>query len=162
MVHCYRLCSGKYSASDATGAFIAGGRWNRKGTYVLYTSGSLSLACLEILVHIREPRLPTDYVWSQIEVPEELIGKPDLSQVIIADEQACAQFGSSWVHKGETPALQVPSVIIPNEFNLLITPKHADFSSIVFRPPRPFQFDARLLKTTTGEFERFYTEGKTK
>ena len=162
MVRCYRLCSGKYSASDATGAFIAGGRWNRKGTHVLYTSGSLSLACLEILVHIREPRLPTDYVWSQIEVPGRLIGKPDFSQATVADEQACAQFGSSWVDKEETAALEVPSVIIPNEFNLLINPMHADFSAIVFRPPRPFQFDARLLKTKSGEFERLYTEGKIK
>ena len=43
---------------------------------MLYASGTLSLACLEILVHIKEPRLPFDYGWVKIEIPAGLIDKP--------------------------------------------------------------------------------------
>lgn len=70
----FRLFRSKYGPMDPTGAPLAGGRWNEKGVPVVYASSTLSLSCLEILVHIREPRLPADYVWVQIDIPAELIG----------------------------------------------------------------------------------------
>jgi len=66
---CYRLFRDEYSPADATGAYRAGGRWNEKGIAILYASTTLSLACLEILVHIKEPRLPVDYAWVSDETP---------------------------------------------------------------------------------------------
>ena len=74
MPRCYRLFRSKYSPDDGSGAYRAGGRWNEKGVAMLYASSTLSLACLEILVHVKEPRLPTDYAWVRIEVP---VGKMD-------------------------------------------------------------------------------------
>jgi hypothetical protein len=50
-------------ASDYTGAMLAGGRWNPIGTPMLYTAEHLSLACIEILVHVDKNQLPRDYVW---------------------------------------------------------------------------------------------------
>lgn len=76
MAACYRLFRGKYSPADATGACLAGGRWNPKGIYMLYASSTLSLACLEILVHIKEPRFPFDYRWVRIEIPAGLMDRP--------------------------------------------------------------------------------------
>jgi hypothetical protein len=35
---------------------------------MLYTAEHLSLACLEILVHIEKSQLPRDYVWSKAEL----------------------------------------------------------------------------------------------
>ncbi len=40
------------SAFNGEGARIAGGRWNKIGTPMVYTAGSLALAALEIIVHL--------------------------------------------------------------------------------------------------------------
>src|SRR5262249_23266583 len=56
------------------GARLHGGRWNSPGYDVLYASSTLALACLEVLVHIRDLDLiPTDYTMSEIQVPDKLI-----------------------------------------------------------------------------------------
>ena len=62
MISCYRLFRARYGPFDSRGAVLAGGRWNHKGVSMLYTSATLSLACLEVLVHVREPRDPGLYV----------------------------------------------------------------------------------------------------
>jgi len=49
----YRLTKSKYKNDlSGTGAFLAGGRWNNKGTYLLYTAASRSLAVVEALAHL--------------------------------------------------------------------------------------------------------------
>jgi RES domain-containing protein len=74
MITIIRLCRSRYSPKDATGAKLHGGRWNSPGHEVLYASSTLSLACLEVLVHIRDVGLiPTDYVYCEVEVPEVLV-----------------------------------------------------------------------------------------
>jgi RES domain-containing protein len=55
-------------ASDYRGAMVAGGRWNPIGDPMLYTAEHLSLACLEVLVHLDKGQLPRDYVWSKAEL----------------------------------------------------------------------------------------------
>ena len=51
---------------DYTGAMLAGGRWNPIGTPMLYTARHLSLACIEVLVHLDKSQLPRDYVSSSL------------------------------------------------------------------------------------------------
>src|SRR6185437_10000819 len=45
----WRVCRAKYAknALDGEGARLAGGRWNAKGTRLVYTSESVALATLE-------------------------------------------------------------------------------------------------------------------
>ena len=57
-VRVWRLCKSKHAAFDGEGARLAGGRWNRRGTAVVYASESLSLAALELLVHVDAALLP--------------------------------------------------------------------------------------------------------
>src|SRR4051812_46061807 len=66
----YRIVKSKARTNDlsGTGAFRAGGRWNSKGIYMLYTSENSSLAYLESLVHFEEPNIPPNLYIVKIEV----------------------------------------------------------------------------------------------
>jgi RES domain-containing protein len=66
----YRLGSARYPANEGFGAGLYGGRWNRKGTPVIYTAASRALCALEVLANAEE--LAGDYVITPIEVPEDL------------------------------------------------------------------------------------------
>src|SRR5580693_3991327 len=61
-----------YGSDDlsVTGAERTGGRWNRKGTAVFYTSESIALATLETMVHLggSDP-LPLNRYLVRIDIP---------------------------------------------------------------------------------------------
>ena len=54
----FRICRKAHAAFDGEGARLYGGRWNRRGTAVVYASESLALAALELLVHAEPALLP--------------------------------------------------------------------------------------------------------
>ncbi len=96
---------------------------------MLYASQSLSLACIEILVHLDKGQLPRDFVWSTAELP----GSPDLLPFQdISDIAACQSAGRLWVNRLDQLACQVPSVVIPEEFNILLNPSRADYKTLVW------------------------------
>jgi RES domain-containing protein len=138
----YRLHRAARSAWDATGAMLAGGRWNPIGTPVLYTAQHLPLACLEILVHLDRGQLPDDYVWSKVELPQtpEFLPVSDLYQV-----STCQATGAAWIQSGRQLAVQVPSVVIPIESNVLLNPTHPIYRTLAWSVPQPFRFDPRLF-----------------
>jgi RES domain-containing protein len=117
-------------------------RWNPIGTPMLYSAQHLSLACLEILVHLDKSELPRDYVWSWTEFDgtPDFLRFEDLSHV-----SSCQTAGRSWVHTGGHLAVQVPSVVIPEEFNILLNPTHTGYTALVWSEPRQFRFDPRLF-----------------
>ena len=61
-----------------------GGMWNHRGTPVVYTSSSLSLAVLELLAHLDDDDLAKDYVGIPADIPDPveitLIRTTDLSR----------------------------------------------------------------------------------
>jgi len=70
-MHAFRLCRSSYPAYDGEGARRVGGRWNSKGTCVLYMSENRSLAVLEILAHL-SLALPDKYVLGVAEIPSNI------------------------------------------------------------------------------------------
>lgn len=121
---------------------MAGGRWNPIGIPMLYTAEHLSLACLEVLVHLDKSQLPRDYVWSRAElpaIPEALAGAASSS---ISD---CQTTGGAWIRERTQLAVRAPSVIIPEEFNILLNPCHEGYGALTWGEPRPFRFDPRLF-----------------
>lgn len=146
MASYFRLFRIKYQAVDTTGSFLAGGRWNSKGFRVLYTSSSLSLACLEVLVHVVTGRLPLDYAYVRIEVADDLVEIMS-GEVNISSAEDCRRTGDEWLLRKSKMGLIVPSIIIPTENNLLLNPDHPDFAQAKFSEPQPFSFDSRLLKS---------------
>ncbi|MBC8151622.1 MAG: RES family NAD+ phosphorylase, partial [Bacteroidetes bacterium] len=70
----FRIAQKPYSTDlSGRGAFEYGGRWNEKEHYMLYTSGSRSLAMLETLVHLRRTQPPANRVVMILYLPDSLI-----------------------------------------------------------------------------------------
>ena len=130
-------------AGDYSGAMLAGGRWNPIGTPMLYTAQYLSLACIEILVHLDKNQLPRDFVWSSTDLPETSAAVPWFQN--LNSITACQIAGHEWVRTANQAALRVPSVVIPEEFNILLNPTHPAYASLLWSDPRPFRFDPRLF-----------------
>jgi RES domain-containing protein len=109
---------------------------------MLYTAEHLSLACLEVLVHLDKGQLPRDYVWSKTELAETPKVLNDMLPSTVSDCQAA---GEAWVRQGTQLAVRVPSAIIAEESNVLLNPLHAANESVIWSEPRPFHFDPRLF-----------------
>jgi RES domain-containing protein len=129
------------------------------------------LACLEVLVHLRDPELiPQDYVFTRFTIPDGLIqvwGEPKSRTIeIVKSETLSRNCGDNWLAYGKTvagirfrgmsfegsprfvrsPVQTVPSIIIPQEWNYLLDPDHPRFERIDWADPELFQFDLRLIK----------------
>lgn len=48
---------------------------------------------------------------------------------------------TEWARKGASLILRIPSAIIPDKYNLVANPKHADFKKIKVGQPQPFALD---------------------
>jgi len=125
-------------------------RWNTKYVRVIYTSSSKSLACLENIVHRNSLGLNAQFKVIIIEVPAHLkiekINEKSLQPgwQEFQNIPQTRKMGDDWIAKGVAAILQVPSVIIPGEFNYLLNPRHEDFSKIKYIGNEPFEFVGRL------------------
>ena len=147
----YRLAKTKYIHDlSGTGARRYGGRWNNKGTAMLYTSEHRSLALLELLVHASQRLLPADISLLSLTLPDrlELSAMPQKNlpgnwrQYPAPD--TLADIGSQWLSEQQSVGIKVPSVIIPNEWNILLNPEHPDFIHITIKSVVSFTLDHRF------------------
>ena len=145
-----------YPADDLSGggAKSSGGRWNSVGHAVLYTSISRALACLETLVHLNASGLPLNRYLVEINVPDSVWAaaqNQDVTTVPVGWDAEPASltsinFGTSWIMGMASALLILPSVVVPEESNILINPVHSDTASITARKVRKWTYDPRLLK----------------
>ncbi len=143
-----------YAADDATGtgAQRSGARWNRKGTAVLYAATSRALACLETVVHLADAGLPLNRYLVEIAVPDA-----DWAAREVFDPAAhvgwdaepagmvSLDWGTAWAAGGRTLLAEVPSVIVPEEANVLVNPAHPSAAGLRVRKVRRWLYDARLF-----------------
>lgn len=142
-----------YTADDnsGAGAKITGGRWNRAGTPMVYCSTSIALACLETMAHLNFDGLPLNRFLIEASIPEALW---DAAQSIkpnthvgwnaIPAGKASQDAGGDWIARNASPLLIVPSVIVPEERNVLLNPRHPDMAKITFKKIRQWRYDARI------------------
>ena len=138
------------TAWSGAGAQLYGGRWNPPGRPVVYVTTSISLAILEILVHMQNSMLMRSYTLLSIEVPEEWLDTLEVSE-LAADWRSASvpdstqRQGDNWLAEGEYVGLKVPSVIVPSEYNVLLNPQHPAFADLLSSVERePMMFDPRL------------------
>ena len=154
MIPAFRLCKTKHVATAFTGegARIAGGRWNSPGVAVVYASSSLSLATLEVLVHLDDPEaFARMFSWFAQEIPDgliEVLEESKLPPAWCADETTAAtqMMGDAWLRSRRTAVLAVPSVVTPGERNYLLNPAHPGISEIRIASPQAFRPDPRLAR----------------
>lgn len=139
------------TAFSGEGAARVGGRWNSRGTRVVYASATQSLALLESLVHLN-PTLLFRYAAISVEFPADVVEDLPLKQ--LPDDwrheppaAATKRLGDRWVREARSAVLAVPSVLVPTETNYLLNPAHPDFKRLTIGAPAPFAVDPRLLKT---------------
>ena len=140
----WRLARRPFIAIDGEGARLCGGRWNRPGLAVIYCAANLSLAVLEVLVHldVELREFPSDYVKIPMEIPRSV--KLDRIDRLPKDLAHTIEIGSRWRRTAKTVGLLVPSIVVPEERNLLLNPEHSDFRRLRVHAAQPFRFDTRL------------------
>lgn len=150
----YRISKREYIRDlDGIGAGIFGARWNPKGMNMLYTSGSISLASLEYLVHNYHLLSRKDVALAEIEINAidliDELNEKDLPRDWNENTytpQSTQQIGALFLNKEKYYVLKVPSAIVPMEFNYLLNPFHdAHSSTVIRRVLDPFEIDDRLF-----------------
>lgn len=142
-----------YNADDLSGAGAkkTGGRWNSIGTPVIYCSQSIAMAVLETVVHLRSGGLPLNRYLVRIDVPDDLWTAREILQPPRAGWDAqphglpSVKAGDTWKKSKASALLSVPSVIIPEECNVLINPDHPDAPLITATMIRKWEYDPRFL-----------------
>ena len=151
----WRICEATFaeSAFSGEGASIVGGRWNSKGKRMVYTAEHLSLAILEVFVHLNVPTVERDFfVAIKAEVPDILeieymnIDRLPADWYLSSSKSSLQALGDEWINSVRTSILAIPSAIVPQEFNYLINPLHPQFDQLIIDRPQSFNFDTRMWK----------------
>lgn len=152
MLLVWRLVTARFAAAafSGEGARLYGGRWNRKGVPLVYTSATQSLAMLELLV--QDDPLRARYVAIPATIPAEVeIARltadelPGAWRMLRARGRLQTE-GTAWARGLSTAVLAVPSAVIQAESNYLLNPLHPDFGGIEIGRPEPFATDSRLFR----------------
>lgn len=151
MVDLYRISAPEYIHDlSGTGAKLFGGRWNEKGTPLLYTSQNVSLAILEILVHFDGLTIPPQLSLLHLKIPEESIQEFPLKEFQKIQSKADAEYrfkeaGEKWIKSLSSLALRVPSIITALEYNFLINPRQPEYETLEITSAEELKMDSRLF-----------------
>jgi len=147
----YRLTKSDY-ANDLTGkgAEKWGGRWNSQGIPMIYTSQSRALCTAEIAVHTPMGIIPDDYVLITIEIPGHSIFVLPHAQLpkdwkAIPPAQSTRMIGDQFIKSQKFLSMKAPSIIVQDEYNYLINPRHVKMKDVEIISVEPFDFDSRLF-----------------
>lgn len=143
-----------YTADDLSGkgAEVSGGRWNRPGLPVVYSATHISLAALETVVHLQVSALPLNRYLVRIDVPDDVwvarkldvLGTLPIGWDAVPTGKVSLDAGDQWLKSGGSLLYQVPSVIVPEEANVLINPSHPSVKRIRATKVRRWLYDARI------------------
>jgi RES domain-containing protein len=152
MIRAWRIVKTRYSANafSGEGARRYGGRWNSSGVAMVYTSGSKSLATLELLVHLHTTSVlpsfsicPVDFDDSLVEILDPATLPRDWRQS--PPPISIQTVGDDWIARGSSVVLRVPSAVIETEHNYLINPAHTKFKKLVIGSMEVLELDPRLI-----------------
>lgn len=137
-------------AFSGDGARAYGGRWNSKGTRIVYAADYAAAAILEQLVQASAVGNPPTYHLFRVTFPDALVSVVDPSGLPAtwrdpARHQAVQAIGDGWARARTSLALQVPSAVAPHHVNYLLNPTHPGFRDLTISARERFALDPRLL-----------------
>lgn len=153
MAQAWRIVHQDFAASpfDGEGARLTGGRWNSEGTPVVYTAGTLSLALLEIIVHLEIKEALQYFKAIPITFSDTLIEPVPANALPLTWNSTPPTFktktiGDEWIRQSASAILRVPSAVVPNELNFLLNPHHPDFKKIEIGDVIDLPADPRIFE----------------
>jgi RES domain-containing protein len=150
--HAFRVVKRRHAkhAFNGEGARLAGGRWNSPGQRAVYLSSTLSLAAMEIFVHLGEDAARLEYIYFDVEIPASVsiltLTQRPKGWRSEPPANASMRIGDRWLKAGKSALLEVPSAVIPSEMNLLLNPLHPEAAKLSVGIARVFHFDPRMWK----------------
>ena len=152
MTRAWRIIKTRYSeeAFSGEGARLYGGRWNSSGTRMVYTSGSKSLATLELLVHLHNTSVLPSFSISPVDFNDSLVEFLEPAKLPRDWRQSpppisLQAIGDDWIFRGSSVVLRVPSAVIETEYNYLINPAQRDFKKLLIGEMEVLDLDPRLI-----------------
>lgn len=147
----YRIAKSKNTSDiSGIGASLYPGRWNKKGSPVLYTGENKEIALLETIVHI-PPSISPDLDILTIELPDNSLTILDINDLPknwaqYPSPTILSEMGQQWIDNDNTIALQVPSSIIHSSKIIILNCNHPRYGEVKILDKKKFYFDSRLIK----------------
>ena len=117
---------------------------------MVYAATSRALAALEFFVNLEPIEAPNDLLMAEATVPDSCVEAIGLNVLPSnwrgLNNQRCRDLGSEWAASGRSVALKVPSVVVDGDWNVLLNPKHPDFSKVKIGPAKAFRYDERMFR----------------
>lgn len=147
----FRISTGKHAKTLSASGKKA--RWNRDNQFVLYTGQHRSLSSLELVVHQNiSSILKYEVMVIHLAEREKLYTRIPVKDLPdnwrdTAAYPVLQDIGTDWYDHNRSLILQVPSAIIPQEFNYIININHPDFKkeNVDLVGTEAFFWDNRLL-----------------
>jgi RES domain-containing protein len=137
---------------DGRGGLLASARWHTQGRPIVYLAASPAGALVEVLVNLEldAARLPGSYTMLKAQAPDDLqvrrVEPASLPEDWVDDLAISRSRGDEWLASGKSALLEVPSAILPDTFNVLLNPHHADAGRITVVWRRAYPYDRRFFR----------------
>ena len=149
----YRIIRDRYRHEplSVVGSRLFGGRWNPKGTSVLYATSTPELGLVETLAHapaVRYEELPIYWVFS-LDVPDDIryYSRADLPAYWQDETYERTQgWLKDWLAAPDQLGIAVPSVLVPLSYNVILHPVHSLFEQIRVMGQEVQPVDRRLWR----------------
>lgn len=150
----WRIARAAYPPFEGLGGLHGAGRWHNRGRRTVYCAMTPGDAQLETIVHLEIDLedLPVDLRLYALDLPDDFPMQPvpDLPANWRLQIETTRAIGDAWLAAGETPALRVPSALVPHSFNVLLNPAHAALAGLQATIDEPLLLDPRLLRVRHG------------
>ncbi|MBK8281710.1 MAG: RES family NAD+ phosphorylase [Saprospiraceae bacterium] len=157
-MECFRIAQAQYARDlTGTGARLYGGRWNSEGHRAIYAASYRSLALLEVLVHLDLNSLQ-ERVYEMAILSLSVQASKSMTKLETKDlpalwmqpenQSLTQKLGDQFLMENLTLLLQVPSAIMPEEYNYIINPMHPLMKEVNISNIRTLNLDQRLIKQT--------------
>jgi RES domain-containing protein len=132
------------------GGLRAPGRWHERGVPVVYLAESPAGALLEACVHTSANDVPPNYTLLGVEadarVSLERLDVSTLPADWIKRLELTRGLGSAWLREQRSCLLLISSALVPETFNVMLNPLHADAQRLHIKSVVKYPFDPRIKK----------------